>query len=171
MAKPALPPADVQAAAKDAAAEYRVPLIFLYAVLWVESRYEAKARGKLHGGNCKRFAESYATWKNRTVGDSSIRWRDLFPTADLWRPIGAAQVMPYHLWGVTLPANAPLADGFTLVANLRAGARVLRKGFDKSKSWIKALAVYNAKEEFKRRVLNSYRGLGGSLAALEGGNS
>lgn len=175
--RPAAPPAtlpasaEVQAAARAAADEYGVPLLFLYAVLWVESRYEAKARGKWHGGNCQRFADSYATWKGRTIGTSSKRWRDLFPTADLWASLGAAQVMPYHLWGVTLAATAPLAAGFELGPNVRAGAKVLRDGYAKGKSWIKALAVYNSKDEFKRRVLRAYRELGGTMAALEGGNA
>lgn len=163
--------AEIQSAARAAADEYGVPLLFLYAVLWVESRYEAKARGKLHGGNCQRFSESYATWKGRTIGESSKRWRDLFPTANLWRPIGAAQVLPYHLWGVTLSADAPLAAGFEVLPNIRAGARVLRLGYDKGKSWIKSLAVYNAKPAFRNLVLDAYRALGGTLAALEGGNS
>jgi len=77
------------------------------------------------------------------------------------------QVNPYHLWGVTLPAEAPLEAGFEVRANARAAAMVLRDAYVAKKSWLAAICRYNAKPAFRELVLRRYRELGGNLTQLE----
>jgi hypothetical protein len=172
MAKPALPPADVQAAAKDVAAEYRVPLMLLYAILTVETggTFKTKIRGRYHGGNDDTWRNSYRRYRAQTIRGSAIKWGDKFKLDD-WRAYGIAQVHPVNLWGVVIPADAPLEAGLDTAANLRAGALVLRKGYDKGKTWIRAIGVYNSKSAFRDKVLRVYRAFGGTVSVLEGGNS
>jgi hypothetical protein len=163
----AIPSTELQGATKAAAEEYGVPILLLYAVMFVETggTFKSKVRGKYHAGNSARFAKSYAVRRGQRIPGSSVRWGEKFRPED-YRPIGIMQVNPYHIWGVVLSASAPLEAGYEVLANMRAGARVLRVGFDSGGTWIKALRAYNWKPAFRRAVLSVYRALGGDVASL-----
>jgi len=164
----ARPSADLVREMKAAAREFEVPVLLLLAIAYVETggTFKTQIRGKKHAGNNERFAESYRTRSDEMIPGSTITWGEKF-AADDWRPYGALQVNPYHLWGVTLPAEAPLEAGYDIRANARAAAKVLRDAYATGGSWLAAIRRYNAKSAFRTLVLRAYRTLGGNLTQLE----
>jgi hypothetical protein len=157
---------------KAAAQEFGVPVLLLFALAYVETggTFKTKIRGKKHAGNTERFAKSYRTWRNRVIPGSTLTWGSKF-TPQTWAPTGFMQAMPYHIWGVVISADAPLDDGFDVRTNVRAAAKLLRDARKVGGSWLAAIRAYNAKPLFRDLVMRAYRGLGGSVSVLEGGNS
>ena len=168
----AVPSDTITRETKAAAQEFGVPVLLLFALAYVETggTFKTQIRGKKHAGNTERFAKSYRVWRNRVIPGSTLTWGSKFTPSD-WRPWSLMQVMPYHLWGVTVPADAPLDAGFDVRSNVRAAAKLLRDARKTGGSWLAAIKAYNAKPLFRDLVLRVYRGLGGSASALEGGNS
>lgn len=163
----ATPSAEQIREAEAAAKEYSVPLLLLFALGYIESRFDANAKGKLHGGNSERFKNSYELYRNRKIGGSKIRWGSKFKASD-WRPYGWLQVLPLSLWGDggVLPASAPLEAGLDVRANVRAAANFLRRAYKSGGSWLAAVKAYNAKPTFTNMVIKEFSALGGKVSEL-----
>jgi hypothetical protein len=168
----AVPSDTITRETKAAAQEFGVPVLLLLALAYVETggTFKTQIRGKKHAGNTERFAVSYRTWRNRIIPGSTLTWGSKF-TPSTWAPTGTWQLMPYHLWGVTVPGDAPLEAGFDARANVRAAAKVLRDARKTGGSWTAAIRAYNYKPLFRVLVTRVYRALGGNVSALEGGNT
>jgi len=150
----------------------------LFALARRESGFQLKIRGYAHGGTppaglsekqlrpYRRYAASYARYQDLRIPGSTITWGQKFKPED-WRPYGALQINPYAIWGIVVPASAPLSAAYDPDVIARAGARLLRQWLTEIGSYAKAIGTrWNGSPSWLGDVLANYQDLGGSLTDL-----
>ena len=143
----------------------------LFALSRREAGFELRNRGQAHGdptqpGAHQRYVNGYLRDKDKLIPGSSITWGQKFRPID-WGPYGALQLNPYYIWGIVVPASAPLTAAYDPDVIAQAAARVLRLWRSKTTSYERALYKYwNTEKGWLEDVVANYLDLGGARAEI-----
>ena len=177
------PPPALERAIDAAAGNDLVLKRLLLALARRESRFNLRIRGYAHGGTppaglsakqlkpYQAYAASYARHRGQRIAGSATTWGQRFQPTD-WRPYGALQINPVHIWGPIVPASAPLTAAYDADTIAKAGARLLRQWRAETGSYAAAVANrWNRSPSWATDVFTNYVDLGGQLSELQAANA